>query len=168
VARSGAAGRHVPRSRKLSMHARSLFLIALAAAVAGACNGDRVQDTAEVDPQPPTEAFDTAGEHAGAAPAPGDTIAATLDEYFIDIPIEVPAGRTVFRVHNNGAERHSFAVEVEGRRLAELPEPLEPGEEGVIEADLPADAEVVVLCPITGHEPEGMRMQLRVRNGEIR
>lgn len=150
------------------MHARPLLLAALAAAVLVACNGDRVQDTAEVDPQPPTEAFDTVGEHAGAAPAAGDTIAATLDEHFIDLPIEVPAGRTVFRVHNNGGERHSFAVEVEGRRVAELPEPLDPGDEAVIEADLPADGDVVVLCPIDGHAPEGMRMQLRVHAGEMR
>ena len=144
-----------------------LLLLTVFAATAAACNGDRVQDTAEVDPRPTAEALDPEADPASTGHALGDTVAATLDEFFIDIPIEIPAGRTVFRVHNAGERQHSFAVEVEGQRVAEVG-PLDPGDEAVVEADLPADADVVVLCPIAGHAPEGMRMQLRVHDPEMR
>jgi predicted lipoprotein with Yx(FWY)xxD motif/uncharacterized cupredoxin-like copper-binding protein len=90
----------------------------------------------------------------------GNTVDVSLTDFKIDMPSELPAGRTVFSVTNDGDAEHNFEVEGNGIE-EELEENLQPGESGTLELDLkPGTYEV--YCPVDGHADMGMELELTV------
>lgn len=89
-----------------------------------------------------------------------DTVQVRLSNGNIDMPQSLPAGRTVFRIVNDGTAEHSF--EIEGPDVSDsLTGNLDPGEEGTVTVDLePGSYEV--WCPVNDHAEQGMRTTLQV------
>jgi hypothetical protein len=94
---------------------------------------------------------------------PVQIVELVLLEWLIDMPEETRAGQVNFVVTNEGAEAHSVIVESGGVVVAELPQPLDPGESSVLSAVL-APGEYVVYCPVGegAHREEGMEATLVV------
>ncbi|MBA2595468.1 MAG: cupredoxin domain-containing protein [Chloroflexia bacterium] len=86
-----------------------------------------------------------------------------LLEWMIDMPAETRAGQVNFVITNEGAEAHSVVIESGGVVVAELDNPLDPGESSVLSAVL-AEGEYVVYCPVNEgeHRDEGMEATLVV------
>ncbi len=86
-----------------------------------------------------------------------------LLEWLIDMEEETRAGQVNFVVTNEGAEAHSVVIESGGVVVAELAEPLDPGESSVLSAVL-APGEYVIYCPVGEgkHRQEGMEAMLTV------
>jgi predicted lipoprotein with Yx(FWY)xxD motif/uncharacterized cupredoxin-like copper-binding protein len=89
-----------------------------------------------------------------------NTVDVTLTDFAIDMPAELPAGRTVFNITNDGDAEHNFEVEGNGIE-EELEENLQPGESGTLEVDLqPGTYEI--YCPVGNHADMGMELELTV------
>jgi uncharacterized cupredoxin-like copper-binding protein len=109
---------------------------------------------------------DTAQPAAGAA---GTEVRVVLTEWKAALSADtVPAGRTTFRVVNQGTEEHSFEVESDERGIEWAGDELAPGGEQTLTVDLqPGTWEV--YCPLAtpsasgGHARRGMRSLLVVR-----
>ncbi|HEY8445634.1 MAG TPA: cupredoxin domain-containing protein [Thermomicrobiales bacterium] len=106
----------------------------------------------------------SAGAAPGAAATPGATtgnvVEVGLTEFTIDMPTSLPAGRTIFRVTNNGTVEHNFEIEGQGIE-EEFEDDLQPGETREMIVDLqPGTYEI--YCPVDDHEDEGMRLDLTV------
>jgi predicted lipoprotein with Yx(FWY)xxD motif len=91
-----------------------------------------------------------------------NTVDVTLSDFAIDMPVELPAGPTVFNVSNTGDVEHNFEVEGQGIET-ELEQNLQPGESATLEVDLqPGTYEV--YCPVGNHADMGMELELTVRD----
>jgi uncharacterized cupredoxin-like copper-binding protein len=95
-----------------------------------------------------------------AAAAKPAAVEVHLSEYAIEMPHTLPAGPTIFLVHNEGKKTHSFKIE--GPGLAEaLAKPVKPGESESLQVTLqPGDYKV--YCPVGSHEAKGMTIPLVV------
>lgn len=69
------------------------------------------------------------------------------------------AGKTTFRLVNNGATEH--ALEVEGPDVEEETDPIAPGESAELTVDLAA-GKYALYCPIDRHRQMGMEATLLV------
>ncbi|MGH2618528.1 MAG: hypothetical protein ACRDJC_25130 [Thermomicrobiales bacterium] len=92
---------------------------------------------------------------------PVQIVELVLLEWLIDMPAETRAGQVNFVVTNEGVAAHSVVIESGGVVVAELPQPLDPGESSVLSAVL-APGEYVVYCPVGegAHRQEGMEAAL--------
>jgi plastocyanin len=89
-----------------------------------------------------------------------DTVEVRLSEFTIQMPQSLQAGRTVFRIVNDGTAQHGF--EIEGPDVSDsLGSSVQPGEEATLSVDLePGSYEV--WCPVADHAEQGMRTTLQV------
>jgi uncharacterized cupredoxin-like copper-binding protein len=102
----------------------------------------------------------TSATTAAGAPATAP-VRVTLNEYSIEMPATLPAGRTRFEIRNAGQLPHNFEIEGEGIEK-ELEQDLAAGESGTLEVDL-RPGTYRVYCPVGNHDEEhGMTMQLTV------
>ena len=95
-----------------------------------------------------------------------DTVEVILDEFWIGMPLVLPAGRTVLRLKSQGFEEHnllfvrkqadSVVWETEGR--------LDPFESRIVTLDLEPGAYTAV-CDFSGHEGRGMFLDFTVEAG---
>ena len=94
---------------------------------------------------------------------PVQVVDLVLLEWMIDMPAEIRAGTVNVVVTNEGVEAHSLVIESGGVAVAELPQPLDPGESTVLTVDL-APGEYTVYCPLGDgqHREEGMERTLTV------
>lgn len=91
----------------------------------------------------------------------GDTVPVYMDEYFIDMPLTLPAGSLYFRVRNAGFEEHNFEILQNDSLLWSFESPLNPAQERTLEVIL-EPGEYDVLCTVSGHEGRGMQEVLTV------
>jgi uncharacterized cupredoxin-like copper-binding protein len=91
----------------------------------------------------------------------GNTIEVTLVDNQINMPATIPAGRTIFKVTNNGTRDHNFEIEGNGIE-EELKSDLKPNESGTLEIDLKPGT-YTVYCPVGNHKDMGMQMTLTVQ-----
>ncbi|MBA2445034.1 MAG: cupredoxin domain-containing protein [Nocardioidaceae bacterium] len=103
---------------------------------------------------------DMMAEATPAAEASAPTVAVSLSEFTIEMPMELPAGPTTFAITNAGTVEHNFEVEGQGIE-EELPENLAPGASGTLTLDLTPGV-YEVYCPVGHHADEGMRVELTV------
>jgi plastocyanin len=94
-----------------------------------------------------------------AAPAPA-TVEVRLTEYAVEMPASLPAGTTVFAVHNEGKKTHNFGIEGEGMHEM-LPASLRPGASADLQVTL-KPGKYRIYCPIGSHESKGMSAELVV------
>jgi|GEM_PF-310223 len=96
----------------------------------------------------------------GSASGVEQTVEVRLTEFKIEMPLQLRAGRTLFKVSNVGGMFHRF--EVEGVGIEEEIEPgLDTGQTKTLELDLkPGIYEV--YCPVHGHKKAGMSLRLKV------
>ena len=95
----------------------------------------------------------------GAGPVE-HTVEVKLTEYKIEMPIQLSAGRTLFKVTNAGGMFHRFEIEGKGSEK-EIESGLDAGQTKTLKLDLePGDYEV--YCPVHGHKKAGMSLKLRV------
>ena len=106
------------------------------------------------------------GESSAGArrpPAPSASVEVALTEYrFAPNPIDAPAGRTTFRLTNDGRTGHDFTI-ISGdghRRLARSPL-IGPGNAATLTVDLRAGT-YEVICTQPGHQEAGMEAVLQV------
>jgi uncharacterized cupredoxin-like copper-binding protein len=72
------------------------------------------------------------------------------------------AGRTTFRLTNNGGTTH--ALELEGNGIEEETDEIGPGESAEVTVDL-KDGRYEFYCPVDGHREQGMEGTLVVGSG---
>ena len=105
--------------------------------------------------------------HADFTEADADTVVdVTFDDFaFVGLAQTVKGPKVFFRATNQGEEDHELVVEKDGEVLYEL-EPLAPGEEGTLAADLEPGTYRIVCHVETEdgktHEELGMVAQLTV------
>jgi uncharacterized cupredoxin-like copper-binding protein len=100
------------------------------------------------------------GFRAMASPPAENTVDVALSEYKIEMPSNLPAGPTVFKVMNAGSKKHDFKIE--GKAIEEkLKSSLKQGESGMMQIDLKPGT-YKVTCPVLGHTHKGMSMELTV------
>lgn len=94
---------------------------------------------------------------------PVQVVDVALLEWLIDAPAEVRAGQLNLVVTNEGAEPHSLVIESGGMVIAELDEPVTPGQADVLSVTL-TEGEYVLYCPVDEgeHRTEGMETTLVV------
>jgi len=97
---------------------------------------------------------------AASSDSGANEVQVTLSEMVIDMPTELPAGKTVFTVTNNGTIDHNFEIEGQGIEM-ELEQNLKPGETGMLEVDLQAGT-YEIYCPVGQHADHGMKLDLTV------
>jgi uncharacterized cupredoxin-like copper-binding protein len=95
------------------------------------------------------------------AMAPENTVEVTLSEYKIEMPSNLPAGVTVFKVMNSGSKKHDFKIEGNGIEK-KLKSSLKKGESGTMQVDLKPGT-YKVTCPVMGHTDKGMSLELNVK-----
>jgi uncharacterized cupredoxin-like copper-binding protein len=88
------------------------------------------------------------------------TVEVRLSEYAIGMPGTLPAGPTVFLVHNEGKKVHSFKIEGPGIDQL-LSAPVDPKATGTLTVALQA-GEYKIYCPISSHAAKGMTTKLVV------
>lgn len=141
------------RARLRLLAAASLLVVTTACGGGEGAGSDRAADTAAT-PAP-----------AGAEPASpermrGDTVVVEMDEYVIDAPDTLPAGRLVLEVRNMGFEEHNLEVHRDSL-LFESGRPLNPRETRIMEVVLDPGPHRLV-CTVSGHEGRGMIRALTV------
>jgi uncharacterized cupredoxin-like copper-binding protein len=72
------------------------------------------------------------------------------------------AGKTTFRLTNNGGTTH--ALEIEGNGIEEETDEIGPGESAEVTVDL-KDGRYEFYCPVDGHREQGMEGTLVVGSG---
>src|SRR5687767_12739935 len=110
-----------------------------------------------------TAAFNSEqGLATASASSDGRTIRVTLGDLFIEPAVlQAPAGSVTFKVKNEGATDHNFAIE--GYEATEM---IPPGGSTTLEiSDLKA-GEYEVICEVAGHAGGGMTASLVV-SGEV-
>lgn len=137
-----------------------VLLMAAGASVLSGCGGDgdveRSFDAADTAAAEGTEA----GEPSAVSRMRGDTVVVEMDEYLIDLPDTLPAGRLVFEVRNMGFEEHNLEVHRDSL-LFESGRPLNPRETRRMEVVLEPGS-YRVICTVSGHEGRGMTTGLAV------
>ena len=98
---------------------------------------------------------------ANADPASVEqTVEVRLTEYRIEMPLQLRAGRTLFKVTNAGEMFHSF--EIEGRGIEkEVESGVDAGQTKTLKLDLKPGA-YEVYCPVHGHKKAGMSLEVQV------
>jgi uncharacterized cupredoxin-like copper-binding protein len=106
----------------------------------------------------------------GTAPTPSmasapsssmeQTVEVRLTEYKIEMPLQLHAGRTLFKVTNTGEMFHS--LEIEGKGIEkEVESGVDAGQTKTLKLDLkPGTYEV--YCPVHGHKKAGMSLKVQV------
>lgn len=125
--------------------------------VAAACGGGEDGGAGEDEPSGAAVEADSAAE---GSPVRGDTVEIRMDEYLIDVPGTLPAGRRVLRVRNRGFEEHNLEVHRDSI-LWELPRPLNPYGETTLEVVLEPGT-YRLICTVSGHEGRGMSTEVTV------
>ncbi|HET7055505.1 MAG TPA: hypothetical protein VFI12_03530 [Thermomicrobiales bacterium] len=94
---------------------------------------------------------------------PVQVVDVALLEWLIDMPAEIRAGQINFAITNEGTEAHSFTIESGGVVVAELDQPIDPGDSTVLSVTL-AEGEYDVYCPLGDgeHREKGMETTLTV------
>lgn len=94
---------------------------------------------------------------------PVQIVDVALLEWIIDAPTETRAGQVQFVVTNEGTEAHSLVVDSGGTTVAELDEPLAPGDSTVLTVVL-GPGDYVLYCPLGDgeHREKGMETELTV------
>lgn len=116
--------------------------------------------TSQVWAQTATEKA-TAPSTANAEPSSvKQTVEVRLTEYRIEMPVQLRAGRTLFKVTNAGRMFHS--LEIEGSRIEkEIESGVDAGHTSTLELDLKPGA-YEVYCPVHGHKKAGMSLRVQV------
>jgi hypothetical protein len=84
----------------------------------------------------------------------------SLSEFVIDMPDELPAGRTTFEVTNDGTMPHNLLI-VGPRVDVSFEQNLQPGETGSYTVNL-SQGIYTVYCPVGNHRGQGMELSLKV------
>ena len=130
-----------------------------AAAACGGGEGDGADESADTASGP----AQVAEEPRGPERMRGDTVVVEMDEYVIDAPDTLPAGRLVLEVRNMGFEEHNLEVHRDSL-LFESGRPLNPRETRLMEVVLDPGPHRLV-CTVSGHEGRGMTRPLTVVEG---
>lgn len=85
----------------------------------------------------------------------------TLSEHKIDMPPQVPSGKTAFVVRNAGKHEHSFEIEGQGLDKKVILA-VDPDQTKTLDVDLKPGT-YKVRCPMKGHEAKGMEASLTVK-----
>lgn len=133
----------------------ALRAVAAVALVAVVGCGEGAGTTGEAADTAAAEAAETAGDRR----IRGDTVVIGMDEYIIDVPSTLPAGRHVFRVENLGFEEHNLEVHRDSL-LYDL-RPLNPRATGHLEVELEPGT-YRLICTVSGHEGRGMSEEITV------
>ena len=138
---------------------RLIALVAAAAAVAtglAACGGDDDEGTTAATTEP-----------SGATGAAGGAAEQTVDVKATDFKFDpsdpsVTPGTVAFKVTNDGETLHNLEVEGPSGE-AELPEDLQPGQEGEFTVDLDKPGTYEFYCPVGNHRDLGMVGEVTVK-----
>jgi uncharacterized cupredoxin-like copper-binding protein len=88
------------------------------------------------------------------------TVEVRLTEFRIEMPLQLRAGQTVFKVTNAGKMFHSF--EIEGKGIEdEVESGVDEGQTKTLKLDLKPGA-YEVYCPVHGHKKAGMSVRVQV------
>jgi iron uptake system component EfeO len=121
-----------------------LLVVAVAAAVVGACGGSQLTGS-------PT-------------PVPSGTVAVNAHEFKYDpSSLTVPAGPVTFAVTNTGNIEHEFEI-FKGDQVVDELEGLVPGQTKELSVTLEA-GDYTYVCKLAGHEEQGMKGTLTVTGG---
>jgi len=109
----------------------------------------------------PTVTATTASASTAAAPSTKEQIVEVrLTEYAIEMPRQLSAGRTRFKVTNAGDMFHRFEIEGKGIEV-EIEAGVDEGQTKTLDVDLqPGSYEV--YCPVRGHKKAGMFLRVEV------
>lgn len=160
--------RHLNRSPGAAAPARDraparcailLAVLAVLGLASAACGGEEPVDRGPAD-QAPEE---TSSAPSVSSRIRGDTVVVEMDEYLIDVPDTLPAGRLVLEVRNMGFEEHNLEVHRDSL-LFESGRPLNPRETRILEVELEPGA-YRLICTVSGHEGRGMSTGLTVVEG---
>jgi len=143
-----------PGSRR--SFASLLFVLTVAGLVLAACGDSGAGEGGGAG----ASASDSASTGTGRSLIRGDTVEVSLDEYVIDMPDTIPAGRVVFRIRDVGMEDHDIQIQ-DGDSVLFLVTPLGPGETRMAETTLEPGS-YRVICTVSGHEARGMSVPLVV------
>ncbi len=92
--------------------------------------------------------------------AEANVVQVSMVEWALEMPIEIPAGPTVFEVSNDGVRIHNFAIE--GPGISEVfADDLTSGESNSMTVDL-TPGEYIIYCPVGNHADRGMELTLTV------
>jgi uncharacterized cupredoxin-like copper-binding protein len=109
-------------------------------------------------PQPGRERAEDAQQELGDTIP--NTVMVRLSEHQIDMPTNIPAGLTEFRVTNTGSEPHSFRITGQGVDEG-IVNPIEQNNSAAVRVQL-APGRYEIICPIQSHPEKGMRVQINV------
>jgi uncharacterized cupredoxin-like copper-binding protein len=125
-------------------------------------SADQVPEGAETAPMAAGTQPGATDETDQAATEPGEanTVDVSLVEMAIQMPAELPAGRTTFEVSNRGEFRHSFLMRGEGIEEV-FDDDLDPGETNSMTIDL-EPGQYEIICPVGNHAAQGMSLTLTV------
>ena len=88
------------------------------------------------------------------------TVEVRLTEYKIEMPLQLSAGRTLFKVTNVGDMFHRF--EIEGKGIEEeIESGIDAGQTKTLKVDLKPGA-YEVYCSVHGHKKAGMSLKVQV------
>jgi uncharacterized cupredoxin-like copper-binding protein len=95
-----------------------------------------------------------------------DTVEVILDEFWIGMPLVLPAGRTVLRLKSQGFEEHNllFVMKPADSVVWETEGRLNPFESRIVMLDL-EPGEYTAVCDFSGHEGRGMFLDFTVEAG---
>ena len=88
------------------------------------------------------------------------TVEVRLTEYAIEMPLQLNAGHTLFKVINAGDMFHRFEIEGKGIEK-EVESGVDAGQTKTLEVDLEPGS-YTVYCPVRGHKKAGMFLKLTV------
>ncbi|MGH9457666.1 MAG: cupredoxin domain-containing protein [Thermoanaerobaculia bacterium] len=140
----------------------TLIVVAFAACGPDEETADNIVNVPDIAPDTAATATDTTMTDTTGTPgaAAGSPVDVALTEYRIEMPATLPAGPVTFQITNSGTMPHNFEIEGQGIE-EELPQDLQPGESGTLEADLQPGT-YTIYCPVGNHRSEGMELQLTV------
>jgi len=157
--RSGSSDPRNPSQRMPVLDKVIVTLLAAGMLILGTPSRSQAAESASQDQAQATAA--SMRSMAGAAPTGTEQmVEVRLTEYKIEMPLQLRAGRTLFKVTNVGGMFHRF--EIEGGGIEKEVEPgVEAGQTKSLELDLkPGMYEV--YCPVHGHKKAGMSLRLKV------
>jgi plastocyanin len=148
-----------PGTHRLLGRWSAVAVLAVAASLGvAACGGD--DDDDDDTGAATTEATETTAAGGGGG---GETVDVSATDFKFD-PADptVGPGTVTFDVTNDGETVHNLEVEGPSGE-AELPEDLQPGDEGSFEVDLNEPGTYKFYCPVGNHEDLGMVGEVTVQ-----